>query len=81
MPEDSEGDGDFGRALEDITEEESEYEDLMRYKATHPDSNDNQTQDQSNVIVPSPSVLRTARCDGDNMNAEDSAVNSVRTFF
>ncbi|XP_028407442.1 uncharacterized protein LOC114530058 isoform X2 [Dendronephthya gigantea] len=51
MSDDSEDDDDFCRVLEDIKEEESEYEDLMRYKATHVDSNDNKSSFSSSVII------------------------------
>ena len=54
-------DDDFGRVLEDITEEESEYEDLMKYRGTQVNSNDNVVQEPVKNTVSSASDLRTAR--------------------
>ena len=54
-------DDDFGRVLEDITEEESEYEDLMKYRGTQVNSSDNVVQEPVKNTVSSASDLRTAR--------------------
>jgi hypothetical protein len=80
MSEDSDDD-DFGRVLEDIQEEESEYEDLMRYKGTQVDSNDNKVPEPAKFMVPSTSDLRSARLAGHNMNLLENASVSVVTLI
>lgn len=69
-------DDDFGRVLEDITEEESEYEDLMRYRGTQVNSNDNAVQEPAKNTVPSASDLRTARLAFHNMDLTENATVS-----
>ena len=66
MSEGSDDDDDFGRVLEDIQEEESEYEDLMRYKSTQVDNNDNQIQGRAESIAPITSAVS-----GEITNAEN----------
>ncbi len=61
MSEGSDDDDDFGRVLEDIQEEESEYEDLMRYKSTQVDNNDNQIQGRAERIAPITSAVRLSQ--------------------
>jgi hypothetical protein len=68
MSEDSDDD-DFGRVLEDIQEEESEYEDLMGYKGAQVDNNDNLTQERAEIIAPITSAVRSysQMSNGENM--------------
>ena len=75
MSEDS--DDDFGRVLEDIQEEESEYEDLMGYRSTQTDSNDNRNDESAKIVVPSESDLRSARSAYRNLNLSVNAPVSM----
>ena len=74
-------DDDFGRVLEDITEEESEYEDLMRYRGTQVNSNDNVLQEPVKNVVPSSSDLQTARLAFHNMDLTESATVSELSIY
>ena len=80
MSGDSEDD-DFGRVLEDITEEESEYEDLMRYRGTQVNSNDNALQEPAKNVVPSSSDLQTARLAFHNMDLTESTTVSELSIY
>ena len=57
MSEESDDD-DFGRVLEDIQEEESEYEDLMGYKPAQVDNNENLAQRRAEIIAPITNAVR-----------------------
>lgn len=70
----SSDDDNFGRVLEDIQEEESEYEDLMGYRGTQVDYSVSKVQAPVKTVVPSASDLRAARFNGHNVNATTAVV-------